>query len=80
MLHFLDYKNILREYWLSRITDKLIMLSFECDWTVFGGDFNLVCDVEKDEKDGAPTTHWKSKEEVSSLKEQFQLGGYLANS
>ena len=53
------------------------MISFECDLTVFGGDF---CDVEKDKKDGAPTTLWKSKEEVSSLKEQFQLGGYLANS
>ena len=40
---------------------------------VFGGDFNLACDVEKDKKGGAPTTHWKSKEEVSLLKEQFQL-------
>ena len=40
---------------------------------VFGGDFNLVCDVEKDKKGSAPTTHWKSKQEVSSLKEQFQL-------
>ena len=34
---------------------------------------NLVCDVEKDKKGGAPTTHLKSKEEVFSLKEQFQL-------
>ena len=24
------------------------MLSFECDLIDFGGDFNLVCDVEKD--------------------------------
>ena len=49
------------------------MLSFECDLIIFGGDFNLVCDVEKDKKGGAPTTHLKSKEEVVSLKEQFQL-------
>ena len=49
------------------------MLSFECDLIVFGGDFNLVCDVEKDKKGGNPTTHWKSREEVFSLKEQFQL-------
>ena len=38
-----------------------------------GGDFNLVCDVERDKRGGAPTTHWKSREEVSLLKEQFQL-------
>ena len=49
------------------------MLSFECDLIIFGGDFNLVCDVEKDKKGGAPTTHLKSKEEVVSLKEQFRL-------
>ena len=49
------------------------MLSFECDLIVSGGDFYLVCDVEKDKKGGAPTTHLKSKEEVLSLKEQFQL-------
>ena len=49
------------------------MLSFECDLIVFGGDFNLVCDVEKDKKGGNPTTHWKSREEVFLLKEQFQL-------
>ena len=40
---------------------------------VFGGDFNLVCDVEKDKKGGVPTKHLKSKEEVFLLKEQFQL-------
>ena len=55
----------------SRVSEK--MLSFECDLIVFGGDFNLVCDVEKDKKGGVPTTHLKSKEEVFSLKEQFQL-------
>ena len=49
------------------------MSSFECDLIVFGGDFNLVCDVEKDKKGGAPTTHWISKEEVFSLKEHFEL-------
>ena len=49
------------------------MSFFECDLIVLGGDFNLVCDVEKDKKDGAPTTHWKSREEVFSLKEQLQL-------
>ena len=49
------------------------MLSLKCDLIVFGGDFNLVCDVEKDKKGSAPTTHLKSKEEVLSLKEQFRL-------
>ena len=49
------------------------MSSFECDLIVFGGDFNLVCDVQKDKKGGTPTTHWKSREEVFSLKEKFEL-------
>ena len=30
------------------------MLSFECDLIVFGGDFNLVCDVEQDKKAALP--------------------------
>ena len=41
--------------------------SFECDLIVFGGDFNLVCDIQKDKKGGAPTRHWKSREEVLSM-------------
>ena len=49
------------------------MFPFGCDLIVFGGDFNLVCTIEKDKKGGVPTTHLKSKEEVFSLKEQFQL-------
>ena len=49
------------------------MSSFECDLIVFGGDFNLVCDIQKDKKGGAPTTHWKSREAVLSFKEKFEL-------
>ena len=49
------------------------MSSFKYDLIKFGGDFNLVCDIKKDKKGGAPTTHWKSIEEVFSLKAQFQL-------
>ena len=49
------------------------MSSFECYLIVFGGDFNLVCDIQKDKKSGAPTTHWKSREEVLSFKEKFEL-------
>ena len=52
---------------------KKIRLSFECDLRVFGGDSNLVCDVEKDKKGGVATAKSKSKEEVFSLKKQLQF-------
>lgn len=45
------------------------MLFFECDLVVFGGDFNLVCDVEKDKKGGVFIMYLKLKEEVFFLKE-----------
>ena len=45
--------------------------SFECDFIVFGGDFNLVCDVHKDKKGGAPVTQWKSRNEVELLKQNL---------
>ena len=51
--------------------DKLC--SFECDFVVFGGNFNLVCDVSKDKKGGVATTHLKSKDEVEAIREDFEL-------
>ena len=47
------------------------MTSFECELIVFGGDFNLVWDVQKDKKGGAPATHTKARDEVSSLKKNL---------
>ena len=49
------------------------MSSFECDLIFFDGDFNQVCNIKKYKKGGAPTTHWKSRVEVLSLKEKFEL-------
>ena len=47
--------------------------SFDCDFIILGGDFNLVCDIHKDKKGGIPTTHSKSRDEVEILKENFEL-------
>ena len=47
--------------------------SFDCDFIIFGGDFNLVCDIHKDKKGGIPSTHSKSRDEVEILKENFEL-------
>ena len=41
------------------VRDKLC--SFEYDFVIFGGDFNLVYDVSKDKKGGVATTHLKLK-------------------
>ena len=49
------------------------LCSFECDFVVFGGDFNIVCDVSKDKKGGVATTHSKSKDEVEAIREDFEL-------
>ena len=48
-------------------------MSSECDFVVFGGDFNSVCDVSKDKEEGVPTTHLKSKDKVEAIKEDFEL-------
>ena len=45
------------------------LCSFECDFVVFGGDFNLVCDVSKDTKGGVATRQLKSKDEVDAIRE-----------
>ena len=55
----------------KHVSEKLS--SFECDFIVFGGDFNLVCDVFKDKKGGIATTHAKSRDEVESIKKKFEL-------
>ena len=53
------------------VRDKLC--SFECDFIVLGGNFNLVCDVSKDKKGDVATTNLKSKEEVDAIREDFEL-------
>ena len=55
----------------KNVSEKLS--SFECDFMVFGGDFNLVCDVSNDKKGGVTTTHAKSRDEVEIIKEKFEL-------
>ena len=47
--------------------------SFDCDFIIFGGDFNLVCDIHKDKKGGIPTTHSKWRDEEGILKKKFEL-------
>ena len=47
--------------------------SFDCDFLIFGSDFNLVCDINKDNKGGIPSTQLKSRDEVEILKENFEL-------
>ena len=49
------------------------LCSFECVFVIFGGDFNLVCDVSKDKKGGVATTHLKSKDEVEATREDFEV-------
>ena len=51
--------------------------SFKCDFIVFGGAFNLVCDVHKDKKGGVPVNHWKSRDELECLKKKIGTNGYL---
>ena len=58
------------------VSDKLCY--FECDFVVFGGDFNLVCNVSKDKKGGVATTHLKSKDEVEAISEDFELADISA--
>ena len=45
----------------------------ECDFVVFGGDLNSVCDVSKDKKEGVPTTNLKSEDEIEVIREDFEL-------
>ena len=45
---------------LERVSQRFrvfFLSSFDCDFIIFGGDFNLVCDIHKDKKGGIPTTH-----------------------
>jgi len=57
--------------YFKNVNEKLS--SFECDFMVFVGDFNLVCDVSKDKKGGVTTTHDKSRDEVEIIKQKFEL-------
>ena len=47
--------------------------TFECEHLVFGEDFNLVQNIQKDKKGGNHTTHFKSLEEIEKFKENMNL-------
>lgn len=55
----------------KNISDKI--LSFECEYLVLGGDFNLVQDISKDKKGGNASTHFKSLDEIEIIKEKLDL-------
>ena len=50
-----------------------ILLTFECEECVWGGDFNLVLDVRKDKQGGRPVTHEKSLEKVKYIIDSLDL-------
>ena len=47
--------------------------TFECEHIVLGGNFNLVQNIPKDKKGGNQTTHFKSLEEIETIKENMDL-------
>ena len=49
------------------------LLSFHCDDIVWGGDFNLVLDVQKDKKGGNPVTHQNALKEVQKIVNSLDL-------
>ena len=55
------------------------MLSFECDLIIFGGDFNLVCDVEKDKKRRRSHSAFEIKRRGRFFKRTIPACRYLAN-
>lgn len=44
-----------------------LLLSFDCENIVFGGDFNLVIDIQKDKKGGTPLTHINASKVVQHI-------------
>ena len=44
-----------------------MLLSFECEECVWGGDFNVVLDVQKDKQGGRTVTHEKSLEKAKFI-------------
>ena len=50
-----------------------MLLSFECEECVWGGDFNLVSDVQKDKQGGRPVTHEKSLEKAKYIIDSLDL-------
>ena len=49
------------------------LLSFDCEDIVFGGDFNLVIDIQKDKKGGNPVTHTKALKVVQHIIDRLDL-------
>lgn len=43
------------------------LLSFDCENIVFGGDFNLAMDIQKDKKGGIPVTHINASKGVQHI-------------
>ena len=50
-----------------------MLLSFECEECVWGGDFNFVLDVQKDKQGGRPVTHEKSLEKAKYIIDSLDL-------
>ena len=44
----------------TKIVD--LLMNFSCEETIFGGDFNLVLNIEKDKRGGQQTTNARSRE------------------
>ena len=49
------------------------LLFFNCEDIVWGGDFNLILDVQKDKKGGNPVTHKNSLKEVQNIANSLDL-------
>ena len=46
---------------------------FHCNDIVLGGDFNLVLNLEKDNKGGLPKTHTKAVNAINGLAAKFNF-------
>ena len=55
----------------AKIVDFL--MDFNCEEIIFGGDFNLVLNLEKDKRGGKQTTNFRSREKVFSLMQNMDL-------
>ena len=65
-------------FFFQNASEKLS--TFECEYIVIGGDFNLVQNIEKDKKGGNNTTHFKSLVEIETIEESLDLSDIWASS
>ena len=55
----------------TKIVD--LLMNFSCEETIFGGDFNLVLNIEKDKRGGKQTINARSRAKVFSLMRNMDL-------